>query len=356
MRQSLFVILFGLAACTPQVATVRPPSTDLSADERVFVATMRTISDTGVITSSRSPECSFMSLGVSVPVDREAGSIRVASGSPDQDRDFFLSDALIYSGKSEFQRNVAAALRQLPRQDREIVVYVHGFNTAFATGVYRLAQLRRDLDLPGVPVHFSWPSAANPLNYAYDRDSLLFSRDGLADLLTGLSEVGAERIIVVAHSLGSMLTMEAMSRMGQGEAARILDGVVLVSPDIDLDVFRSQARAIGTLPETFAIVVSERDRVLQLSARLTGQTNRLGNLSNPAEVADLDVLLLDVTAFSEGSGHFTPGTSPALLALLAEASRLGDTFSRDASGRPGLIPSTVLTVQNATQIILRPGL
>ncbi len=355
MRACFVAAFVGIGACTSQVALVSPPDTSSPPDERIFVGTVRAIDDGGAITSKRAAKSSFLSVGVSIPEDRAPGTLRMSKNVPDPRRDFFLSDALIYSDKRQFRSDVATALRKLPKEEREIVIYVHGFNTSFPRGIFRIAQLRRDLGLPGVPVHFSWPSAANPLNYAYDRDSLLFARDGLLDLFDSLSGLGAEQVVVIAHSLGSSLTMETMMRMGPGKAARTIDGVILVSPDIDLDVFRSQAQAIGQLPETFAIVVSERDRVLQLSARLTGQTNRLGNLSDAAAVADLDVVLLDVTAFSEGAGHFIPGTSPALIALLAQSSELGDTFGQDTAGRPGLIPSTVLTVQNATQIVLQPG-
>ena len=95
-----------------------------------------------------------------------------------------------------------------------------------------------------------------------------------------------------------------------------LAGVVLISPDIDIDVFRAQARAIPKLPQPFVVFTSERDRILRLSARLSGQTDRLGTLTDVTRVADLPITFLDVAAFNRGSGHFNVGNSPALLRLL----------------------------------------
>lgn len=91
-----------------------------------------------------------------------------------------------------------------------------------------------------------------------------------------------------------------------------------------------------------------------MSARLTGQRERLGNLSDVERVADLDVTMLDVSNFRDGTRHLTPATSPTLIALMQDLGSLNAAFQGEQAGRPGLLPGTVLTVQNATQIILSP--
>jgi esterase/lipase superfamily enzyme len=216
---------------------------------------------------------------------------------------------------------------------------------------------RTTLSLPGVAVHYAWPSAGNPLGYIYDRDSALFARDGLEALIREVEAAGADQIVIVAHSLGSLVTMEALRQMAidrPGSVYRRIDGVILISPDIDIDVFRAQAARIGRLPDPFGIFVSKRDRALALISRLAGQQNRLGNVANVDQVSDLEVTIIDVTGFSQGLGHFTPGTSPVLLQIFARAASVDTAFRGDASGRIGLLPGTVLTVQNATEIILTP--
>jgi len=262
----------------------------------------------------------------------------------------------VHPSAAAFKRSLRQALQTRATEDREIVVFVHGFNNTLAEGVYRTAQLAHDFELPGVAVHYSWPSLANPLGYGYDRDSVLFARDGLERLLRTLHGSGARRILVVAHSVGGLLTMETLRQMAPTRPApKIVQGVFLLSPDIDVEVFRAQAARIGALPQPFVIFVSQRDRALRLSARLTGQRERLGTLQDPSEVADLAVTLFDVTEFAKGLGanHFVAGNSPALIQLFNRLPEIEAAFQRDRAGRTGLLPGTILTVQNATQIILR---
>jgi esterase/lipase superfamily enzyme len=252
--------------------------------------------------------------------------------------------------RADLQRNLAA-------NGYEAVIFVHGYNNNFAEGVYRVAQFSHDLEIPGAVVHYAWPSAAKPLGYVYDRDSALFARDGLERLIDEVSEAGARRILLVAHSMGSGLAMEALRQAAiRGDQAALgsIAGVILISPDVDVDVFRSQVSAIGVLPQPFLIFGSDRDRLLGLSARLTGQRERLGSLSDVSRVADLKVTFMDVGEFASGDGHFTLGDSPALIRLIENIGQIEGAFEADRARRVGLLSGAVLTVQNATQIILHP--
>jgi esterase/lipase superfamily enzyme len=152
--------------------------------------------------------------------------------------------------------------------------------------------------------------------------------------------------------------MEAMRQLEierRGQVTELIQAVILFSPDIDVELFRSQALRIGRLPEPFVIFTSRRDKALALSARLTGQRARLGNLQDYEQLADLDVVILDVSAFaSGGGGHFPLAQSPTLQLLFGNVGAVDAALGTDQSGRTGLFPGTVLTLQNATAIILAP--
>lgn len=364
MRQTFVAvaILLGITACSPRGEIVLDPAAArVGTVETVFVGTTRgAISASGVEYSrTRSEDTRFARLDVSIPPERAPGEIRFTrpGRKPNPLTDFVTTQKVAYPGPRAFRDDLAAALAREGHGRRGAVVFVHGFNTTFAEGAYRLAQLGHDIDLSGALVHYSWPSRAHALGYVYDRDSALFGRDGLETLLRQVEAAGAERVLIVAHSMGAALAMETLRQIALQEDRAVLDrieAVVLISPDIDVDVFRAQARRVGRLANPIIIFTSGRDRALALSARLTGRAGRLGSLTNVGELGDLDVLLLDTTAFSTGVGHFNVGNSPALLALLGRIEDVDSMLAAEQAGRTGLLPGAVLTVQGATQIILSP--
>jgi len=320
------------------------------------MATTRGLGENGTYDGSRVEAVSFGRFDVSVPPDRESGTISwpPRSGKIDPSKHFLTTHAGRFQSPGDFR---AALSQDMRTHGDEAVIFVHGFNNTFSEGMYRLAQMSHDLGLPGTIVHYSWPSAAQPLGYVYDRDSALFARDGLERLLIEVEAAGAKRIVLVAHSMGSALLMEGLRQVSIRNKSPVLDrigGVILISPDIDVDVFRGQALAMPRLPQPFIVFSSSRDRILMLSATLTGQKERLGTLTDLTKVADLPITFLDTAAFSSGAGHFNLGNSPSLLRLLDGILSLDAALDAERISRTGLLSGAVLTVQNATQIILSP--
>lgn len=360
MRLAPIILLLLLAGCADRERIDRLPAAPSGHNLRtVFIGTTRQLnSDMGTPGNQRNADIQFAEYEVAIPPDSPAGRIRRPRPNQafDPYRHFSVTGANMLSS-AEFRNGVSRALDRMPANQRESIIFVHGFNTSFIEGVYRVAQLSNDLNLPGVSLHYSWPSMGAPLAYAHDRDSALFSRDGLEVMIRETAAISPGRVILMGHSMGGHLVMEALRQIAvSGDRALMsrIGGVILISPDIDVDVFRSQASRIGELPQPFLIISSQRDRILQLSARLTGQRERLGNLSDAAGVDGLGVTLLDVSAFSTGAGHFTVGTSPALLQLLDQVGAVEAALGTEQAGRLPLLPATILTLQNTTQIILNP--
>jgi esterase/lipase superfamily enzyme len=359
-NRALILCVVLLAACTPRGSiTLVPEAAAVGQVIPVFVGTTRGFDPaTQTFDITRSETLNFARFDVSVPPNREVGDITFPGRrAPDPSRDFLTTSALAIADAPAFRNDLATALRARKPGDRDAVIFVHGFNNTFAEGLYRLAQLSHDLELPGVAVHYSWPSRGAALGYVSDRDSALFGRDGLESLIREVQQAGAENIVLVAHSMGSALLMESIRQIAiRGDQSSLdrIGGVVLISPDIDVDVFRTQALAIGKLPEPFLIFGSDRDQLLNLSARITGEPERLGNLSDVRRLADLEVTYLDVAAYDEGAGHFNLGNSPALISLMGRIGDVDAALARDRRGRTGLLPGVVLTVRNATEIILAP--
>jgi esterase/lipase superfamily enzyme len=356
---TLSLLICLAAACSPRgYMTLAPEAGQVGTVREIFIGTTRGLDESGGYNGSRVEAISFGRYDISVPPERQPGEISwpPKSGTADPKRHFLTTYAARYKSDADFRNALA---KDLKLHDNEAVIFVHGFNNTFSEGLYRIAQMSHDLALPGTVVHYSWPSAAQPLGYVYDRDSALFSRDGLERLLIEVENAGAKRIVLVAHSMGSALVMETLRQVAIRNQSGVLDkigGVILISPDIDVDVFRAQALTIPVLPQPFIIFSSNRDNILRLSARLTGQRDRLGTLTDITKVGDLPITFLDTAAFTSGSGHFNLGDSPSLLRLLDGLLSVDAALDAERVARTGLLPGAVLTVRSATQIILRPVL
>ncbi|MEZ2142351.1 alpha/beta fold hydrolase [Bradyrhizobium sp. DN5] len=185
----------------------------------------------------------------------------------------------------------------------DVLIYVHGFKQTFETAVLDAAHLSDGIKFRGRTMVFSWPSKAGLFDYAYDRDSAMWSRDAFERVLSALvSSPTGGRVHIVAHSMGTMLTLESLrqlyARYGDTVTSKI-GAVVFASPDIDMDVFSSSIQRIGPLTGKITVIASTNDRALALSGQIAGGMTRVG-AAEKAAIARLGVRVVD--ASQEGWG------------------------------------------------------
>ena len=181
---------------------------------------------------------------------------------------------------------------------RDVLIYVHGFNQTFETAALDAARLSDGIRFHGDTMVFSWPSRAKLLDYGYDRESAMWSRDALQRVLEGLmASPNVGRIHIVAHSIGTMVTMEALRQLyaarGEAGAARI-GAVVFASPDIDVDVFASSVDRIGPIARKVTLIAAANDRALALSGWMAGGITRVG-AAQKAQLARLGLRVIDAS-------------------------------------------------------------
>ncbi len=352
LRYIIFVLTAAtLAACVDRTVSQTVPSAlDIGTPKTIYAATTRAREADGSYGYRRSDQLQFLEMTVSIPPNHTPGTLDFSYADPDPENQFVMADEDELAGP----QGLASRLRGVD----EVSIFIHGYNTTQSETVFRAAQLEHDLEIPGETMVYSWPSQATGYGYAYDIDSMLFARDGLEQTVRQLKSMGVDRVILVAHSMGTALTMEMMRQAElrePGWSHRNIEGVVLIAPDLDVDLFRSQMDSIKTLPDPFIVMISRKDRLLSISARLRGtaKSERLGNISSADALSEYKISILDTTAFNSdaGSSHFVAATSPALLAIINSARRVSSTFGRQR-GIDVIAPAEVRNPTGATEIEL----
>ncbi len=314
-----------------------PP--DTVARHEVLAATTREPAAGGDMFSSRRASeaaVGYARVVVGVPPAREAGYVQWPGSAPGDPTESFTTVDRDYLDAAAFRTRLDAALEARAPQDRDVLLFVHGFNTRFDEAVYRIAQFVHDGGYKGVPVVFSFASAGSVFGYLYDRDSAILSRDGLEATMRALSaDPDVRRIHVLCHSMGCLLTMETLRQAkiaGDATFGGKLGDVVLAAPDIDVSLFRAQlARLGGRMPSPTAIFVSRDDGALGLSSRLARGEARLGDFAEASSFASAGIAVVDISDVAAGQtalmGHDKVFASVGLARLvgteLGRGSRLG---------------------------------
>nr|WP_245283785.1 alpha/beta fold hydrolase [Bradyrhizobium sp. URHD0069] len=180
----------------------------------------------------------------------------------------------------------------------DVLIYVHGFKETFETAALDATHLSDGIKFRGQTMVFSWPSKAGLFDYAYDRESAMWSRDDFERVLRSIvTTPSAGRVHIVAHSMGTMLTLESLrqlhARYGDTVADRI-GAVVFAAPDIDMDVFSSAINRIGPLARKIIVIAATNDRALALSGQIAGGMTRVG-AAEKAAIERLGVRVIDAS-------------------------------------------------------------
>ncbi|MGB0959301.1 MAG: alpha/beta hydrolase [Halocynthiibacter sp.] len=349
----VLILCLGVSACAAGY-DLKPYDARIALDvQTVFVGTNRSMED-GDFGAGRSRVLSYETFDVSIPPNHQLGKLE---DGENPDKRFTVKSRQTLKSARSFRSKLKAALAARTPREREVMVYVHGYNNSYADGIFRTAQLMHDFDIPAVGVHYSWPSAGDPLEYGYDRESVLFARDGLQTLLETIKASGAKRVLLVGHSMGAGLVVETLRQMdikAPGASQKTVSGVVLLSPDVHPELFVTSVSHLSPLPEPFVIVTSQHDRALQLSALISNSKKRLGNLDNFDQLSHLKLQILDVSDFKDsGAGHhFVIGNSRSLISLLAVVEKGGGSIVKGAEEASRALKGTVVKVQSLTRFIL----
>jgi esterase/lipase superfamily enzyme len=279
---------------------------NLSATGARFDASSLSVDPTLLVTTTRKPVNGGRAKPWFGPERASTMTVARAKLVPPDDSRFSLAAAGLGDWRLDGVELVSGDVSNLLAQaggGGDILIYVHGFKQTFETAALDAAHLADGIRFRGQTMVFSWPSKAGLFDYAYDRDSAMWSRDDFERVFQSVvTTPGAGRVHIVAHSMGTMLTLESLrqlyARYGDTVADKI-GAVVFASPDIDMDVFSSAINRIGPLGRKITVVTATNDRALALSLRIAGGMTRVG-AAEKAAIERLGVRVID--ASGEGWG------------------------------------------------------
>ncbi len=284
--------------------------------------------------------------------------------------------------KAEFRAELQRHLAQ--SQDGEVMLYVHGFNETFATAAFTTAELCHFLGRADVCAFFTWPASASGgflRSYTNTTESAEYAVGHLTKTIRLIAQTpGVKGLQLLAHSRGTAVLLSALRELAiQSIAAGLepadllkIDNLVLMSPDIDMDVARQKIELFGSDPdlisrwsaarlphllrERLTIYASPTDRALLVSTILFRSRKRVGALS-PEDIppaardyfgkwGNIDLIVYKGKATDRfGHSYFSsnPEVSTDLIQLIRYGRAPGET------GRP-LVPMGAATWKFPEQV------
>jgi esterase/lipase superfamily enzyme len=354
------LLAFALVGCSspPELVGIDNPEFPVESlpdvtQHRLFITTTREASEVvgAFFSGQRAPELGLASVDVTIPPTHVPGNLERATRLPPDPRsEFTVVDPIVYSSDAAFVAAINRELGTRPPGQRSLLIFVHGFNNTTSDAILRLSQFVEDTGFQGVPVLFTWASAAKATRYVYDLNSALVARPKLAEMADLMVRTNAESVDILAHSMGGLLTMEGLveaQQRGVLGKRRPIDHIMLASPDIDIDLFRTQlAQLPPPIIDRLYVLVSEDDGALRMSRRLAGGVPRVG-AANMAELESFGVTVIDLSEINDSSSgsHSKFAGSPEVVRLIgAGLNGNGKLSDRPSAGLDRLLEEVPIRV------------
>ncbi len=153
-------------------------------------------------------------------------------------------------------------------KEKDILIFIHGYNVSFAKAIRRTAQISYDLKFKGVPMAYSWPSQDKFTKYARDESSIQYTVPHLVAFLNKVVENrGDANIHIIGHSMGTRALTSALKEISQTyKGNHIFKNIILAAPDIDRDVFRTSLLPyIEKTTDKITLYANSNDKALKSS-------------------------------------------------------------------------------------------
>ena len=204
----------------------------------------------------------------------------------------------------KFLKNIKGYLNS-SHSDKTALVFVHGFGVTWEDAARRTAQMSYDLEYDGVPIFFSWPSKGqiSKRAYKYDYDLIDESVPYLEKFLMKIVNSEAEKIFLIAHSMGNIGLVQAITNIGKElghDKLPVFTEIILTAPDMNSGTFEDFVEKFQMAGKRVTLYSNSEDVALEFSREhMHGGLRRAGD-SKPEPITIKGMDSIDATNMNTG--------------------------------------------------------
>lgn len=176
-------------------------------------------------------------------------------------------------------------------RQKDLLVFVHGFNVSFDSAVTRAAELALKIPFNGAIVTYCWPTQGGALKYSDDEPINKASVEPFTQFLSTLRDgVPQEtRIHILVHSMGNRIVMESLNTFAEPTHQKPFSHIVLCAPDVGRAKFTRWAPGVVAQCDRVTLYVNASDSALIVSKGLHAE-KRAGDAVIPLVVEGVETI------------------------------------------------------------------
>lgn len=191
--------------------------------------------------------------------------------------------------QSSFLNGVSAQVQRSRQKD--LLVFVHGFNVSFDSAVTRTAELALKIPFNGAIVTYCWPTQGGALKYSNDEPINKASVEPFTQFLATLRDGVPQgtRIHILVHSMGNRIVMESLNTLPEPVDQKPFSHVVLCAPDVGRSDFIQWAPGVVAQSDRVTLYVNASDSAFIVSKGLHAE-KRAGDAVTPLVVDGIETI------------------------------------------------------------------
>ncbi|MFN3603909.1 MAG: alpha/beta hydrolase [Leptonema sp. (in: bacteria)] len=244
---------------------------------------------------------------VNVPKNHSIGALDTAKNeSLDKDTYYFAKNFTELEEKNFYDTIV---------REKEILVFVHGFNVEFEEALFRAAQIKYDLKFQGIVVLFTWPAGSEKnglfsnllINETYRtnqknaKNTIPHFKEFLRKLIEKKSK--NTKLYLIVHSMGHQIVIPSLVELSAFLENRKFEELIFNAPDYSIPQWKTEEKLIKKTAKRITMYCSPKDNALLASEKVNGE-KRLGQCYKTEGIDVINVNRIDSPILGIGGlGH-----------------------------------------------------